>query len=164
MQTAKDEDIRYKNRYRLAVAYDCIAYADLLLGRFSDAERSARQAVDAWRVVDPTSTSDLSELAEALAGQERYAEARTTIDPVVASYRNLVKVDPENLVWKWRLSDYLIVQAMAQEPQSEAQRLALLNEAQALLAVMPAEVTHTHFYHRLMGRLAAERAKVGAKP
>jgi tetratricopeptide (TPR) repeat protein len=164
VQTGEDADVRARNRDRLAIAYHYIADADLTLGRFSDAERSARQAVEAWRAVDPAETDDLSELAEALARQGRNAEARTTLEPAVASFRNLVKLDPENLVWKWNLSDLLIVQAMAQEPQSDAERLALLNEARALLAILPEEVTHTQFYHRQVERLAAEQAKVGSKP
>jgi tetratricopeptide (TPR) repeat protein len=153
---------------------DLMARAALQQNKVLEAEASARESVAAWRsdfelpngLVVPQLHLDYSSenLAEAIAGQGRYAEARAIIDPIESARRSGAAAVPESVGRRRVLADVLIIQEMAQEPVATAKRKALLDEAQTLLAGMPNEIVATRSYHLSMARIAAERANLDRKP
>ncbi len=163
----------YFHRIMLERIYDVIAEAALELGQFRDAEEAAEAAVNLERSAlgnvpmdtgYPRLAGSERLLAEAVARQGRLAEARATIDPLVAAAREKVEAEPESVSGREDLANMLMTQALAQESASHASRRSLLDETQALLAGMPTEVAGTGTFRRMHARLVAEQASIDPSP
>jgi hypothetical protein len=153
--------------------YDAIAQASLELGQYPDAEAAAAKesrelglssiVLTPFDSGDPTLAGSERRRSEAVARQGRYAEARSIIDPFVVKARQRADADPESVSRRMELADLLITQAVAQEPDSRAGRIALLVEAHALMAGLPSEVAGTVSFRRMKDRAAAEEARLDPK-
>ncbi len=161
--------LRYQ-QYLLRYNYWLMAETALDLGLFAEAETSAKEAANYARALAGTSVYLGNQLgreaavtegirAEAIAGQGRRSEARAIVDPLVAAARALAKASPEDATKMQNLTELLLNQAAAQEPDARAQRRAQLDEAQMLLGGLPEEVRQTTSARRIAARLAAAQAK-----
>jgi len=119
------------------------ARAALVMNDYAAAEQSARAALSAkenW-TVDPKTDQRFKAnlttlLALALAGQEKTAEARQAIAPVVKLHRDLASRNRGDQMQKVEMAAALYVAALT-DPE---RRTALLRESQALLAGLPGPV------------------------
>jgi len=157
-------------QYLLRYNYWLMAETALDLGLFAEAEASAQEAANYARVLAGSSVylvarsgeEAVSEgiRAEAIAGQGRRSEARAIVDPLVAAARSRAKASPEDATKMQDLTELLLNQAAAQEPDARAQRRAQLDEAQMLLGGLPEEVRQTTSARRIAARLAAAQARL----
>jgi len=127
----------------LFMANEMKAQIELQQKDFPAAEQSARAALAAkeqW-VIDPQTDARVKAgmstmLALALAGQDRIAEAREVIDPVVMLQRELATRNRGDQKQKVEMANALYVQALT-DPK---RRVTLLAESRALFAGLPGPV------------------------
>ena len=139
--------------------------AAIRLGRYAQAEALARR----WRdiPVDPTSDSDPKQktaridvvLAHTVAMQDRAGEARTTLEPALAYYRQQQQAGEISTTFKYDFAYALYVSALARGTNAEgrAQRNADLAEAAKVLDGASAEVQRMASFRTLAGWIASAR-------
>jgi tetratricopeptide (TPR) repeat protein len=117
--------------------------AEYLLGDYAAAEKSLKEGVDArkrWPISNDNDRRDVAEantvLALALAGEQRGAEARSIIDPIVRFHRELAARNHGDMQQHVELARTLYAQAII-EPTNRA---SLLREAAALLDAVPPQM------------------------
>jgi hypothetical protein len=145
LQKLRPEGV-YDDRWKKSLLYlanEQKARSEIELKDFAAADRSAQaalQAKEAW-IIDPStdrrmkaSVATLQALALAL--QDRKAEARQVIEPVVKLHRDLSTRNHGDLQQRVEMAGALYTQALA----DPAHRTALLRESQALLASLPGPV------------------------
>ncbi len=101
--------------------------------------------------------------AQAIGGEGHLAEARAIIDPLVATGRERAATAPDDLSRRMDLVNALLIQAIVQEPTARTERRTRLEEAQALLASLPTEMTATTSVRKTQARIAAEQAKLAGE-
>jgi hypothetical protein len=116
------------------------AEAQLALGDFKSAERSAREGYAARKsrpespVTDGVTLAAHSRnLALALLGQQRDAEAREAIAPAVTFMREVQKRNRQDEQLRFEIAKTLFVEALTDPPR----RAALLHEATAMMDALP---------------------------
>jgi hypothetical protein len=142
IRTNNEADEQWKNA-ALYLANELKARSELVLKDYPAAEQSARAALAAkekW-VVDPQTDARVKArlstmIALALAEQDRTAEARQAIEPVVKLHRDLAVRNRGDQIQKVEMAAALYAQALA-EP---ARRAALLRESRTLLDGLPKAV------------------------
>jgi len=135
-----DEQNKYATLY---LANELKARSELVLKDYSAAEQSARAALAAkekW-IIDPQTdgrvkASQSTMIALALVRQDRSAEARQVIEPVVKLHREIARHNHGDQIQKVEMASALYVQALV-DPQ---RRTALLREARSLLDSVPGPV------------------------
>jgi tetratricopeptide (TPR) repeat protein len=122
---------------------DSVGQAEYMLGDYAAAERTLRAALDArkrWPTNNNTDRREQGEvstwLAMALARQGRSAESKSVIAPVVKLQRELTARNRDD---QWQHVE-LAVALYAQALTDKLRRTALLKEAAALVAQVPAEM------------------------
>ena len=142
IQPRDSTDELWKNA-TLFMANELKARSQLVLQDYPAVERSARASLaakDLW-IIDPNIDARIKAtlstlLALALAGQDRPADARTVIEPVVKMHRDLAARNHGDQLQRVEMAGALYAQALG-DPQ---RRAALLRESAALLASLPAEM------------------------
>jgi len=142
IRTSNEADEQFKNA-TLYLANELKALSELALKDYSAAEQSARLALATKEkyFVDPQTDgrvkANLSTIvALALVGQERNAEARQVIEPVVTLHRDVASHNHGDQIQKVEMASALYVLALA-DPQ---RRSASLREARSLLDSVPGPV------------------------
>jgi hypothetical protein len=149
--------------YRNATIFytgDTVGQAEFMLRDYSGAERTLRESLDArhqWPLSTNGDRRDEAEvstyLALALARQERLADAKKVIDPVVKLQRGLAARNHDDQWQKVELAAALFAQALV----DKAHHAALLNEAAALLARLPQEMGKLQSIRRWRDRIGQEQ-------
>jgi hypothetical protein len=135
--------------------------AEYSLGDYAAAEASARSALAARQLTRQSETEYRRMhadgqvlLARALVREKKEADARQAIAPVVDFLRKQAAEGKEEQTIRADLAESLYAQALA-EPD---RRAALLQEASALVAALPADMQAMHSVATLRKRIAAARA------
>jgi serine/threonine protein kinase len=147
--------------------------AALRLGRFSDAENTARALLSS-----PVPTADLSDLvsldrpsdpvwgqvllAEALARQGRREDALRNIEPALAYYRDMRSQGATHVVFRQRFARALYVQALARPDglTGNANRRDALDQASRLLNDLSEEARQLHDTKELLAWIEIEQKKL----
>jgi serine/threonine protein kinase len=154
------------------LAHEDATRAALKLGRFAEAENSARalsslpsagrDPVERLSMADPV---DLVWgpvlLARAAVAQSRRAEALKTVEPAVAHYHELQTKGASHLVFRQHFACALYVQALAQpaDAAGAAQRRDLLGQAARLLNDLSDEARQLHDTQELMSWIVKEQKR-----
>jgi hypothetical protein len=142
LRPQNETDVQFRNA-TLYMANDVKARAEIDLKEFAAAEQSARKALAAkegW-IIDPRLDARMkagasTNIALALVGQGKAAEARQVIDTVVKLHRELAGKNRGDQIQKVEMAAALYAQALA----DPARRTALLRESRALLESVPGPV------------------------
>ena len=142
MRPDNETDVQWKDASTY-IANDVKSRAEIALKDFAAAERSARAALAAkerW-IFEPNSDTRQkaavsTNIALALVGQGKIAEARRVIETVVKLHRDLASRNRGDQIQKVEMATALYAQALA----DPARRAALLRESRALLDGLPASM------------------------
>ena len=154
--------------FSLQSAYFVMANTAVDMGRYVEAEAAARElkaSLEATR--EKTSMADVPDaiagatglLGESIARQGRQEEARALLGPFVAATRSRMTANPEDVMVRALLVELLLSEAAAQQPAEQAQRHAILDDAERLFASLTDEVKGSTSGRRTAKRLAAARAE-----
>jgi tetratricopeptide (TPR) repeat protein len=123
-----------------AAAWQTLAEAHYGLKEYSEAEKSAREAVAYFGKLPQRSTDQRREAsyvdvlhAMALARLDRQEEARKVIEPALKLHRSLATPDADDLFQRFELARALFASALASPSQAQAQ----LAEANAIIDRLP---------------------------
>jgi hypothetical protein len=133
------------------------------LGRYEEAEAAVRR----HDALPPGQAGDLEmhgalrqvELARALEGQGKRAEARATLAPALALFRERTSSGAMGLSLRRSYAQALYVEAMLQDddPAGHKARQKLLTEAAAVLSGVSAEARELRAIRELSAEIAAAR-------
>jgi hypothetical protein len=150
--------------------------AALRLGRYSDAESTARrslrlpvEASEGWdfSFMDQPDDSYWSQvlLGQALLGEERKDEALTAVLPAIAAYRDMQTRGASHVTFRQRFARALFVQALAEptDDNGKARARESSNQAIAQLDLLTDEAKQLHDSKELFALIEAEGEKVGEK-
>jgi hypothetical protein len=148
----------------LFLASNIAGHAEYLLGNYAAAERAQRGAIEARKKYLTEAVSDRRDVAEkstwlamALARQNRLGEAAEVIAPVVKFHRELAA---KNRGDRWQTLEFasaLYAEALT-DPKKSA---ALLREATALVAGLPATMSSVHDVRQWRERIHQAQQGVG---
>ena len=142
---------------------EVVTAAAMRLGKYEVAEAAARR----HDTLPPGQTSDPDlhkamrqvEIARALAGQGKRAEARTTLEPALALMQERASTGTTSLALRQGLAEALYAAALAQTDDAAglAEKRRLLDQASAVLAGAPAEARQLRTSRELSDEIAAAR-------
>jgi tetratricopeptide (TPR) repeat protein len=164
-----DDIVARGGREILQASLGTVTEAALRLGRYAEAEATARRAIAMPRssfAGDPLrglSTRQV-QLAYAIAMQGRGSEAQAELTPALEFYGSEKKAGARTTSFRLEYAAALVASALAQPPDTagRAARRRALAEADAELAGASAEVRQLSDSRVLAGRIAAARATSGS--
>jgi hypothetical protein len=148
---------------------EVVTAAAIHLGKYDVAEAAARRhdTLAAGQTADPDLHKALRqvEIARALTGQGKRAEARTTLEPALVLLKERAGTGTTPLGLRHSLAEALYVAGLAQENDAAglAEKRKLLDQASAMLAGAPAEARQLRTLRELSEEIATARQASGGQ-
>jgi tetratricopeptide (TPR) repeat protein len=146
---------------------EVVSSAAVHLGKYDVAEAAARRhdMLPAGQAADPELHKAIRqvEIARALVGQGKRAEARATVEPALSLLRDRASAGTTMVNLRQSLAEALYVGALAQEddPAGLAERRRLLDQASVVLAGASAEARQLRTLRELSEDIATARQASG---